>query len=349
MKYRVLGKTDLKVSEIGCGTWQLANDPNAWVGADLNESLRSLGRFVELGGNFIDTAWIYGYDDTYPNKHPSEELIGKFLKKSGRRSGLIIATKVPPKNMNWPALNGVGISEVFPNDWIEKCVDDSLRSLEVDVIDLMQFHVWQDDFVNNDGWKEATQKITKAGKVRYWGISINDYQPGNCLKTLDTGLISTIQFIFNIFHQKPTERLLPYAKKGNVGLIARVPLDEGGLTGTLTLDSTFDKGEFRKEYFSKERLKELVKRIEELKTVMDGGAKTVVELALKYILSFDEISTVIPGMRRVKNVEANVSFSDGRKLSGRLMEELKKHTWERNFYPDTWKDSSLMGSNFIEQ
>ena len=170
MKYRTLGKTGLKVSEVGCGTWQLANDPNAWVGSDLNESLKSLERFVELGGNFIDTAWIYGYDDSKPSKHPSEELIGKLLKKSSKRDKLIIATKVPPKNMHWPALKGVHISEVFPNDWIIKCVDDSLRSLGVDVIDLVQFHVWQDAFADEDEWKETIQKIMKSGTLKYWGI-----------------------------------------------------------------------------------------------------------------------------------------------------------------------------------
>ena len=348
MNYRILGKTGLKVSEIGCGTWQLANDPNAWVGSDLNESLKSLEKFVDVGGNFIDTAWIYGYDSSRPNSHPSEELIGKFLKQSGKREQLIIATKIPPKNMHWPALKGTPISDVFPTDWIEKCIDESLKSLGVDVIDLVQFHVWQDDFASSDGWKETIQKIIKSGKVKFWGISINDYQPSNCLKTLDTGLISTIQFIFNIFHQKPTEKLLPYAKEHNIGLIARVPLDEGGLSGKLTLDTLFDEGEFRKEYFSKERLEELIKRNEQLLKISGIEVKTLAELALRYILSFDKISTVIPGMRRIKNVEANTSFSDGRKLSKKLMKELKKHAWERNFYPDSWKDPALKSTNYIE-
>lgn len=348
MKYRILGRTGLKVSEIGCGTWQLANDPNAWVGADFEESLKSLERFVESGGNFIDTAWIYGFDDTEPDKHPSEQLIGKYLKQSGKRGQLIIATKVPPKNMHWPALKGAPIVEVFPNEWIEKCVDDSLRSLGVEAIDLVQFHVWQDDFVNDDGWKETIQKITKSGKVKYWGISINDYQPSNCLKTLDIGLMSTIQFIFNLFHQKPTEKLLPYAKENNIGLIARVPLDEGGLSGSLTEETVFDEKEFRKEYFNKERLEELVKRNAKLMELADDEVKTLPELALRYLLSFDEISTIIPGMRRLKNVEANTSFSDGRKLTERLMTALKDHDWERNFYPDSWKDPALKDIGYIE-
>lgn len=346
MKYRTLGKTGLKVSEVGMGTWQIANDPNMWIGSDLDESLKALYKFVELGGNFIDTAWIYGFDDKNPDRHPSEELIGKYLKESGKRKDLIIATKVPGKNMKWPAWKEIPISEVFPNDWIEKCVDDSLRSLGTDFIDLMQFHVWQDGFANEYGWKEIIQKITKSGKVKHWGISINDYQPSNCLRTLDTGLISTIQFIFNIFHQKPTEKLLPYAAKNNIGLIARVPLDEGGLSGNINLGTQFADGDFRQHYFSDTHLKELVKRTDELKKLLGEEAKTLPELALRYILSWDEISTVIPGTRKVKNAQSNTAISDGRKLSLQLMDELKKHVWERNFYGES--DPSMASNGYLE-
>ena len=334
MNYRTLGKTGFKVSEIGYGTWQIANDPGCWVGADLNESLKSLGRYVELGGNFIDTASIYGFSETGPVKHGSEELIGKFLRESGARDKIIIASKVYPKNMKWPAWKSTPICEVFPNNHVETIVDESLRSLGIESIDLMQFHVWQDDFVNEDSWKDTIEKISKAGKVKHWGISINDYQPTNCLRTLDTGLISTIQTIFNIFHQKPTEKLFPYAKEHNIGIIARVPLDEGGLTGNINSDSKFADGDFRSHYFTKERLIQLDEHVAKLKMLLGDEAKTLPELALRYILSFDEVSTAIPGMRKLKNVEANIAVSDSKKLSGELLAELKKHSWERNFYPD---------------
>ncbi len=332
MQYRTLGKTGLKVSEVGYGTWQLADDPNCWRGADLNESLRCLYRYAELGGNFIDTAWVYGYDDKFPDRHPSEELIGKFLKESGRRDDMVIASKVVPKNYQWPAQPGVPISEVFPNDHIIKCVDDSLRSLGVDSIDLMQFHVWDDSFVKEDGWKDTIQKLTKAGKVKHWGISTNNYEPANCLKALDTGLISVVQTIFNIFHQKPTEELFPYALAHNIGIIARVPLDEGGLSGNMTLDTKFPEGTLHTSYFGGERLAELVKRTEALKKLLGEEAKTLPELALRYTLSFYAVSTTIPGMRKLGHVESNVAATDGKILSTKLLAELKNHAWERNFY-----------------
>lgn len=347
MKYRTLGKTNLKVSEVGIGTWQLANDPECWVGADLDESLRALYKYVELGGNFIDTAWMYGYDNKSPDRHPSEEFIGKFIKESGKRDDLVIATKIAPKNFKWPAFYGIPISEVFPNDWIVKSIEDSLRSLQIETIDLVHFHVWQDDFVKEDGWKEMTKKLTKQGKVKYWGVSINDYQPSNCLKTLDTGLISTIQFVFNIFHQKPKEKLLLHARKNKIGLIARVPLDEGGLTGKFTEETNWPDGDFRNHYFAGERLRELVRRTNELKKLLKSETKTLSDLALRFILSHEEVSTTIPGMRKVRYVEDNVAVSDGRKLSDRLMKELKKHAWERNFY---WgHDPHLKDSNYIEK
>jgi aryl-alcohol dehydrogenase-like predicted oxidoreductase len=346
MKYRTLGKTGLKVSEIGMGTWQLANDPNCWVGADLAESLKSLYRYTEVGGNLLDTAWVYGYDSKNPNTHPSEELIGKFLKESHLRDKVVISTKVAPKNFKWPAIHGVPISEVFPNDYIERLVDDSLRSLGVDCIDVVHFHVWQDDFAKEDGWKNTMEKITKAGKVKFWGLSLNDYQPSNCLQTLDTGLISTVQCIFNIFHQKPMEKLFPYVTKHNIGVIARVPLDEGGLTGKFTKDTTWPDGDFRKIYFKDDRLAQLVGRTDALKTLLGDEAQTLPELALRFILSHDAVSTTIPGMRRLAFVDTNTAVSDGRKLSASMIQKLASHAWERNFY---WGlDPYLEKSNYVE-
>ncbi len=347
MKYRTLGKTGLKVSEVGMGTWQLSGKPWGWEVPDEKESLKALHRFVELGCNFLDTAWVYGrYDEPGDpvGGTPSEEFIGKFVKESKNRDKVIIASKIPGKNRKWPAWYGTPISEVFPKGYIEEMVDSSLEHLGIETIDLMQFHVWQDDFAKEDLWKKEIERITKKGKVKHWGISINDYQPSNCLKTLDTGLIETIQFIFNIFHQKPEEKLLPYAKEHNIGLIARVPRDEGGLSGNITLDSKFTDP-LHSVYLSKERLKEFMPRIEKLTELLGEEAKTIPELALRWVLSHNEVSTVIPGTRKVKYAEDNARVSDGRKLSNSLMNKLKMHVWERNFMAS--HDPSLKESDYL--
>jgi len=219
--------------------------------------------------------------------------------------------------------------------------------LGVESLDVAQFHVWQDDFADRDEWKKVVERLTREGKVKNWGISVNDYQPSNCLRTLDTGLISTIQFIFNIFHQKPTEKLLPYAKEHGIGLIARVPLDEGGLAGNFTVETEFAEGDLRSKYFSGERLPELVRRTDALKELLGDEAATLAELSLRYILSFDAISTTIPGMRKMKNVEANAAVSDGQRLSVDLLEKLKYQAWERNFYPEGSREEGLRGAGYL--
>lgn len=346
MNYRKLGKTDLNISEIGYGTWQLANDPGLWVGADIEESKKCLKEYVSLGGNFIDTAWVYGYSDAHPDRHPSEELIGAFLAKNNLRSKVIVATKIPPKNMKWPAWKGTPIEEVFPADHIEKCVDDSLRSLGLDTIDLMQFHVWQDDFIVSEELKKTIQKITKEGKVRYWGISVNDYQPTNCLKALDTGLFSSVQTIFNIFHQKPSQELFSYATEHNIGIIARVPLDEGGLSGKFNEDTVFAEGDFRSQYFTKERLRELTvhtKRLENICKKYSIGS--VAELAFRFILSYPQVSVFIPGMRKMSHIKENMTIPEKGALDKDILKELNNEAWERNFYPDV--DPSLKNTKYL--
>lgn len=348
MNYRVLGKTNLNVSEIGYGTWQIANDPNMWVGADKQESLNSLSAFVDAGGNFIDTAWIYGYDDTRPDEHPSEELIGQFHTANKNRDKLVIATKIAPKNFHWPAWKKDKIEDCFPKDHIIKQVDDSLKSLKTDYLDLVQFHVWNDNWSSLPEWQDTVNSLLASGKVRNWGISINDYQPTNCFKAIDTGLISSIQFIFNIFHQKPVEKLLPYAALNNVGLIARVPLDEGGLSGKINSNTEFSEGDFRSQYFTTEKLVELDKRISGLRSLLNEDVLSLPELALRFILSHKEVTCAIPGMRKLDHVKSNVSYSDKGMLSEELMKELKKHSWERNFYPLDAKDPDMADTNFLE-
>lgn len=333
MKYRRLGKTNLKVSEIGMGTWQITDDEDWGKGPHEQDSFINLQRFIDLGGNHIDTAWIYGYRAEKPDKHPSEELIGKFLTNTKQREKVIITTKIPPINFAWPAPIGATMATTFPKSHILKCVDDSLRSLQTDHIDVMIFHVWRDEFNQEDEWKEICTRLTNEGKVRFWGLSPNYYQPDGCLKTIKEGIVSVVQCIFNIFHQKPIAKLFPTAQKYDVGIVACVPFDEGGLTGSIDENTIFNEGDFRIKYFAGSRLTELVQRTTKLKELLGDETKTLPELALRFILSFVAISSVIPGMRKLKNIDVNTAVSDGRKLSQVLLNELQNHSWERNFYP----------------
>lgn len=324
MQYRTLGRTGFKVSEIGFGSWGIGK--GMWKGADDEESLKALDAAVESGINFIDTALVYG-DNL---NHHSEKLIGQFLKTLPLDKKVYVASKIYPMNRQWPALSKVPIEQVFPLSWIYEAVQLSLYNLQVDSIDLVQFHVWQDSFAVTDYWKEAVRDLTARGKVKHWGISINDYEPANVLKTLETGLIDTVQFIFNIYHQEPEKELLPFAEKNNIGLIARVPLDEGGLTGKITPETVF--GDWRDDFFKGSRKREVIEKAEALKKLMRDEATDLPELALRWILTHKEVSTVIPGMRKVAHALDNARVSDGRNLSDPLMTELKSHAWERNFY-----------------
>lgn len=333
MKYRTLGKTGLKISEVGYGTWQFANDDECWVGATREESEKSLLTAIDNGLNFIDTARSYG-------DGLAEQWIGEIIKKRSVND-LVIASKILPKNWQWPARSGSDIQEVFPSQHIVDQVEGSLKDLDRDYLDLMYFHVWLDEWVEQDEWKETIQKLTKEGKVRHWGISTNNHESTNCIKALDTGLITVVQTIFNLFYQEPIDSLLPYIKKNNIGLVARVPLDEGGLTGKISSKTVFPEGDFRASYFSKDRLLELDKRINKLSEIVANSneVETLADMALRFILSFEEVSSVIPGMRKLEHVKENTKLSEKPKLSNELIQKLRDHAWNRNFYGgNAWEE-----------
>jgi aryl-alcohol dehydrogenase-like predicted oxidoreductase len=321
VKHRVLGRTGWKVGEVGYGMWGMAG----WTGSDDEESLRSLHRAVELGVNFFDTAWSYG-------EGHSERLLRRLLRAHPDQK-LYVATKIPPRNRRWPSRRGDDIADVFPPDYIREYVQRSHKNLGTDRIDLMQFHVWEDAWANMDEWQEATQALTHEGFVDAWGISVNRWEPWNGLDTIRTGLVDAVQVIYNIFDQAPEDELFPLCREMNVGVIARVPFDEGTLTGTLTKDATWPEGDWRNIYFVRENLIASVERAEALKPLVPDGM-TMAEMALRFILSNDDVSVVIPGMRKLKNVEANTSASDGAALVPDLLEELKAHRWDRE--PTDW-------------
>jgi aryl-alcohol dehydrogenase-like predicted oxidoreductase len=321
MKTRPLGKTGLQVSEIGYGAWGIGG--TLWIGADDNESLRALHRAIELGVNFIDTALGYGHGH-------SEQLVGQVVKE--HQQTVFVATKVPPKNLAWPAKRGVSVGDVFPAHHIVSCCERSLRNLGMDHVDLLQLHVWQDEFLDQDGWKDALLGLKAAGKARVLGISVNDHDPASSLQAVASGLFDVVQVIYNIFDPTPAAALFPACLSHGVGVLARVPLDEGGLTGSITAQSTFPEGDFRARYFAGERKQQVQARAGALKTLLGDEAKSLAELALRFCLSHDAVSTVIPGMRRVVTAEANTALSDGRHLSPALLHQLAAHAWPRNFY-----------------
>ncbi len=321
MKFRQLGKTGIEISEIGYGAWGIGGQQ--WLGGEDDESLRALRRALALGLNFIDTALAYG-------RGHSEKLVGQIIREAPGK--VWVATKIPPKNQLWPAQPGIGIEQVFPYEWAVRCTEKSLANLATDTIDLQQFHVWNPEWIQQDEWRRAIEDLKKSGKVRHFGISINDHQPDSALELIETGLIDTVQVIYNIFDQTPEHNLFPLCQKAGIGVLARVPLDEGTLTGTLTLDTRFNPGDFREYYFRGDHLAQAVEHAEALKKDLADQPGTLAEIALRFVISHPAVTTVIPGMRRISTVESSLSVSKQGPLSAALIERLRRHAWNKNFY-----------------
>ncbi len=321
MNYRTLGRTGLEVSEIGYGAWGIAGD--AWLGARDEESLKALNLAVDLGLNFIDTALAYG-------EGHSEQLVGKIVKE--RDETIYVATKVPPKNRVWPAPAGIAPEEVFPGEYVRECTEQSLRNLGLEAIDVQQFHVWQDDWIGQGDWLEAVEELKREGKIRFFGVSINDHQPANATRLIETGVVDTVQVIYNVFDQSPEDELFPACQEHDIGVIVRVPFDEGALTGRVTPETTFDEGDFRNDYFRGERKQEVYDRVLAILSELGASEDEMAEIALRYVLSHPAVSTVIPGMRSVRNVERNMRVGDGKGLPEDQVQILKNHRWVRNFY-----------------
>jgi aryl-alcohol dehydrogenase-like predicted oxidoreductase len=316
VKYRPFGRLGWQVSEVGYGMWGMAG----WTGSDDAESGGSLDRSIELGCNFFDTAWAYG------DGH-SERLLGKALRRHpGKR--LYVATKIPPKNRRWPARPEYSLDEVFPSDYIREYCAKSLQNIGVDTIDLLQFHVWSDHWASDDRWQKAVVDLKRQKLVEGIGISINRWQPENVLRALETGLVDAVQVVYNVFDQSPEDRLFPYCQEQRIAVIARVPFDEGSLTGTLTPESRWPQGDFRNLYFNPENLERTLDRVARLRPLVPANM-TLPELTLRHILEHPAVSTVIPGMRKLRHVEENIGVSDGARLPARLTAELKRHRWER--------------------
>lgn len=323
MHTRILGRTGWSVTETGYGAWGIGG--NQWRGHSDEESLAALRRALELGINFIDTALAY-------NEGHSERLIARVLRETGARAW--VATKIPPKNRLWPARPGIPLDDVFPPEYVRECTETSLRNLGVETIDLQQLHVWNPEWLEREEWRRSVEDLKTSGKIRYFGLSINDHQPDSALEACRTGLIDTVQVIYNIFDQSPERELLPLCRELNIGVLARVPFDEGALTGAITPETTFDPGEFRAAYFAGDRKRQVFERVNALLADLRAAGldEPLPHTALRFVLSHPAVSTVIPGMRRVRNVEDNLSVPAKGALSQPILDLLRNHAWEKNFY-----------------
>ena len=323
MKYRKLGRTGFDVSDIGYGLWGMSG----WTGSNDEESLGSLQLSVDLGCNFFDTAWAYG-------EGKSDGLLGEIMQRNhGKR--FYAASKIPPANDRWPALPEYKYPDVFPPQHVFKYADLIRKKLRVDCIDLLQFHVWDDSWTNEPDFRSTIETLKRDGWIRYFGLSINRWEPENGIKALRTGLVDVVQVIYNIFDQAPEDELFPVCQELNVGVIARVPFDEGSLGGKMTLETRFPKDDWRSLYFGPENLANTIQRVDKLKRIVPAGM-TLPEMALRFILSHPAVGTTIAGMRKTEHVRQNIAASDAGPLDRSLLTELKKHRWDRK--PAHWSD-----------
>lgn len=321
MQYRTFGRTGWQTSEIGYGMWGMGS----WSGSDDAESLRSLQHALDNGCNFYDTAWGYG-------EGRSEALLGQLVRANPARQ-IYTATKIPPKNFQWPSRRESTLEDCFPPDYIEQRVHESLAHAGLDSFDLMQFHVWEDSWTQDERWSKKMDELRAQGLFRAIGISINRWEPWNGVRAVRSGLIDAVQVIYNIFDQNPEDELFPACAEMNVAVIARVPFDEGTLTGTLTKASTWPEGDWRNIYFVPENLIPSVERADALKPLVPIGM-TMAEMAMRFILNNPHISTIIPGMRKLSHVDSNLAASDAGPLPQELHEKLRAHRWER--HPTKW-------------
>ena len=316
MQFRRFGRVGWQVSEIGYGMWGMGG----WTGSDDEESRRSLDRAIELGCNFFDTAFAYGMGR-------SEKLLGEALRRHAGTT-LYVATKIPPKNWKWPGRAGTPIDSVFPADHIREFTEKSLENLGIPCLHLQQLHVWSDAWTADEGWRRAVEDLKKQGLIKAFGISVNRWEPVNVVRALRTGLVDAVQVVYNIFDQNPEDELFPACRELDVAVIARVPFDEGSLTGALTRDSRWPEGDWRNVYFTPQNLAETLHRVERLTTVVPPGMD-LPEMALRFTLADSAVSTVIPGMRKTTHVERNLSAGAGGPLKPALLQELRAHRWER--------------------
>ncbi|MEI7809828.1 MAG: aldo/keto reductase [Verrucomicrobiota bacterium] len=322
MKHRTFGRLGWQVSEIGFGAWAIGGA--GWGKQGDDESIRALHRALDLGCNFIDTA--QGYGDGH-----SEQIIGRVLKER-RGERIYVATKIPPQSGAWPPTPYDQIEVRYPEAYIRERVEASLRSLQTDCLDLLQLHTWTRAWNRNPTALEVLRQLQKEGKLRGIGISTPEQDQNSLVDVMRRGWLDAAQVIYNIFEQEPAAEFLPVAREHNVGVIVRVAFDEGALTGKFTEQTKFAEGEFRQNYFAGDRLPRTVKRVEKIRSAIGSAESDLATAALKFALKPKAVSTVIPGIRNVRQAELNCGISDLPPLTDALELKLREHAWRRGVW-----------------
>ncbi len=320
MKYRILGRTREKVSEIGFGAWAIGG---SWGTQKDNDSIDALHKAIDLGVNFIDTAAGYG-------NGRSEKLIGEVLKN--RREKVLVATKTPPASGPWPPTPYCKAEDRYSESYLRANIEERLRNLKTDCLDILQLHTWTRAWNRDPKPFEILRKIQKEGKIRYIGLSTPEHDQNSVIDLMRQGYLDTVQVIYNIFEQEPAAELLPVAQEYKVGIIVRVVFDEGVLAGKYTAQTQFEKDDFRNNYFAGDRLARAVNRTHKIKAEIAGTGLTMPQVAIQFVLNHPAVSTVIPGIRNVAQAEANCAVSDLPPLSEAMILKLHRHAWNRGFW-----------------
>ncbi len=320
MRHRTFGRLGWQVSEIGYGAWQLGG--NMWGEVSEARAGEAIRAALETGIDFYDTALGYG-------QGRSEKLVGRVLREEGAVGRVRVATKVPPKDNRWPASATVPVQEVFPRDWIRRCAEQSLRNLDIGPVDLLQLHTWNDAWAQDAEWFDELSRLKDEGKIRGFGVSISEYNPATAVAVTRSGKVDSLQIVYNVFEQAPNDELLPAAQENRVGVIVRVPLDEGALAGKLTLESRFPPDDFRSRFFAPEKLPEFVRRAEAVRPILERGGESMATGALRFCLSHPAVSTVIVGSTSAAHVRENAAVSELGPLPSETLAELRPHAWDR--------------------
>ena len=320
MKKRKLGNSGPEVSEIGFGAWAIGG---SWGKQSEEDSQLGLETALDRGVNFIDTAAGYG-------NGKSEKIIGEFLKSRSER--VYVCTKTPPAPGKWPPSPYCKIEERYSEKYLRENVEERLSNLQVDSLDVLLLHTWTRAWNDKPEALKTLQKMKAEGLIKQVGISTPEHDQNCVVQLMRDGMIDVLQVIYNIFEQEPAAQLFPVAQETGTGIIVRVAFDEGVLTGKYKGNETFGPDDFRSNYFAGDRLERGVRRTEAIKKEFKESGYTMPELALKFALSHEAVSTVIPGIRNQSQAIMNTSVSGLPELSDDILIRLREHTWNRGFW-----------------